>query len=98
MGIWGVVAEPFRMLSEVVVTLLYAFVKTHTAQPRSTAHKLYPKNETKSQYLVLGPPLPFPDVSGDDSFGLLSQPGVGAELEGKQSGGVGWVLVAWAAK
>lgn len=47
--------------------------------------------------LVLGSPLPFPDVSGDDSFCLLSQPGVGAKLGGKQSGSVGWVLSAWEA-
>lgn len=51
----------------------------------------------KSQYLVLGSPLPFPDVSGDDSLCLLSQPGVGAKLGGKQSGSVGRVLLAWEA-
>lgn len=78
------------MLREVGVTLLYAFVKTHrTAQPTFPVYELYLK-KTKGQYLVLGSPLPFPDVSGDDSFRLLSQPGVGAELGGNQSGGIGW--------
>lgn len=83
-----VVIEPFYILIE--VGLLYALVKTQrTVHSRFTASKLYLKIKTKNQYLILGSPLPFPDVSGDNSLCLLSQSGVGAELGGKQSGSVG---------
>lgn len=83
-----VVIEPFYILIE--VGLLYALVKTQrTVDSRFIASKLYLKSKTKSQYLILGSSLPFPDVSGDNSLCLLSQSGVGAELGGKQSGSVG---------
>lgn len=36
----------------------------------------------KANYLVLGSPLPFPDVGSDNSLRLFSQAGVGAELGG----------------
>lgn len=34
-------------------------------------------------YLVLGSPLSLPDIGGDNSLCLLSQPGVGTELGDK---------------